>query len=47
VQSYYSLPKIKKLIEGTNWKIKWMNLITEENITAKSKNARFYVVLEK
>ena len=47
VQGFFSLPKIHRLIEGKNWKVKWVNLVRDEQITAGVINERYYVVLEK
>ena len=47
VQSFFTLQKISQLVEGTRWKIKWISLINECQLTTKIENERFYVVLEK
>jgi ubiquinone/menaquinone biosynthesis C-methylase UbiE len=47
IQSFFTMEKIVRLIEGTNWKKKWASLIREEQITNNVVNARFFVVLEK
>lgn len=48
IQSFYDIDKIKKLIENTNFKIKWGELITHQNIINSSKTyGRYFIVLEK
>ena len=47
IQSFFTLPKISELIAGTSWKIKWISLIKERQLTSKLENERYYVVLEK
>lgn len=47
VQSFFTLPKVLTLIEGTSWKIKWASKIRESQLTNKIENERFYIVLEK
>jgi len=47
VQSFFTLPKISKLVDGTRWKIKWVSLIKECQLTTKTENERYYIVLEK
>lgn len=48
IQSFYTIDKINELIKGTNFKIKWGELIVHKNIINPSvENGRYYVVLEK
>lgn len=47
IQSYYNKEKIAKLIEGSKWKIKWMNIVREEVLTGNFKNSRFHIIFEK
>lgn len=47
IQSYYNKEKIDKLIEGSQWKIKWMNIVREELLTGNFKNSRFHLIFEK
>lgn len=47
VQGFFTFSKIERLIEDTNWKIKWISLITDEVITTQILSARYYAVLEK
>lgn len=47
IQSYYNKQKITKLIEGSKWKIKWMNIVREEVLTGSFKNSRFNIIFEK
>ena len=47
IQSYFNMEKINKLIEGTSFSIKWCHLISEESLTQRWKNSRYYILLEK
>ena len=47
VQSYFNMGKINKLIEGTSFSVKWCHLITEESLTERWKNGRYFILLEK
>ncbi len=47
IQSFFTMPKILKLIENTKWKIKWASLIRENQLTTNFVNERYYIVLEK
>lgn len=47
IQSYYTKDKIYRLIEGTGWKVKWLQLSIDENLLRNVKYGRFHAVLEK
>ncbi|GAA7267090.1 hypothetical protein HpCK38_19740 [Helicobacter pylori] len=47
IQSFYNINKIKSLIEGTNFKIIWGELIEYQNILNENKHGRYHIVLEK
>jgi len=47
IQSYFNMWKIRDLISGTGFKIKWCSLITEESVIDRYKNGRYYIVLKK
>jgi ubiquinone/menaquinone biosynthesis C-methylase UbiE len=48
VQSFYDIEKINKLIEGTNFKIKWGQLSTYQDIiNSQYTHGRYNIVLEK
>jgi len=47
IQSYFNYTKILKLVEGTNFNIKWCRLIQEIGVNHKYKYGRYYIVLEK
>lgn len=48
IQCFYNVDKINKLIEGTNFKIKWGELMTHQDILNKeNKHGRYNIVLEK
>jgi ubiquinone/menaquinone biosynthesis C-methylase UbiE len=47
IQSYFNVPKIAKLIEGTNWNIKQMKEITEIDLLTNKNNNRYHIVLFK
>lgn len=47
IQSYFTEDKINQLIQGTSWKIKQLNEISETNILTKEKKGRYHIVLDK
>lgn len=47
VQSYFDENKIKRLLEGTGWKIAWMDLVTTMVPAVGFENARYHAVLKK
>ncbi len=47
IQSYYNTEKINNLIEGTNWKVKQLNTMTECNLLSAAKRVRYHIVLSK
>jgi ubiquinone/menaquinone biosynthesis C-methylase UbiE len=52
VQSYFNIHKIHSLIENSNWKITWINIIDEQRLdqnsfSFSSFNSRFHIVLSK
>jgi ubiquinone/menaquinone biosynthesis C-methylase UbiE len=52
VQSYFNIDKIHSLIENSNWKIKWINIVDEQRLEQNSNsflsfNSRFHIVLSK
>lgn len=47
IQSFFNLEKIEELIKSTNFKIKWCEKHTLENVLNKTHHGRYYLVLEK
>jgi ubiquinone/menaquinone biosynthesis C-methylase UbiE len=47
IQSYYNVPRINDLISGTTFKIKALNLITEDNLLTEGTTSRYHIVLSK
>lgn len=48
IQSFFDVPKIHELIQGTAFKIKWGELISNKNLLNEKRfHGRYYIVLEK
>ncbi|HEU4719357.1 MAG TPA: class I SAM-dependent methyltransferase [Bacteroidia bacterium] len=47
VQSYYDEKRIEKLLEGSAWEVRWLNLVHETVPASGFENARYHVVLKK
>ena len=47
IQSYFNYAKIQELFRGTEFTIRWARLMTEQSMTERYQNSRYYVVLAK
>lgn len=47
IQSYYNWDKVQRLVENTDFKVVWCNLVTEKSLISDYKYGRYHVALRK